>query len=750
MIRTSTFLSLASFLLAAPLAAQISFGGQPYGDKAEKRGMPPAPVEHFPALDHDQLIAEDEARYASGVKGPFRFGFEHPANLTMDNSGSWSVMPNGDRVWRLMLHCPGALSINLQWSDYVIPAGGRMFIYNEAGLVRGGFTAQSNPGHTSFGTAPLAGDRITVEYIEPMQAAGQGRLTISTVVHGYRSIGMGVKGGAERDFGDSGDCNVNTICPEGDDWRDEIRSVARIMLGGGLCTGSLLNNCANDSTPYFLTARHCTEGNENSGSWVFLFNWESPECDPTENAPMDHTITGCDKLIEFEGTDGSFLRLSSVPPEEFEPYFAGWDKSGAFPDTVTGIHHPRGDIKKICSSFGPIGQDNINAGTGPADCWHAPQWDIGTTEQGSSGSALWDQNHRVIGQLYGGQASCSNNVNDYYGRFDLFYPHISEWLGECGDTLDGFDPDAFIPVPLDAAVTSIAGVPHVTCNSSTIHPVVTLKNNGQGPITYANIHYEVDGASMGVIPWVGTIQPIQTTNVALPPIEMASGVHQLKVFVTSPNNGVDTEPLNDADSLTFIVNDPGIISVIQMNLDRFGTETRWKIETLDGYPVYSGGPYTNSPNGYTVNTEVCLTHDCYRFTVMDAVGDGMCCDYGQGSFAVHDTLGVVLLSGNGQFAFETTTQLCVDWVGVPTHMANASILVAPNPSDGRFAVHLPSGAMDWQLRAQDAVGRVVWTGRLAAGLERMDINLSHLARGTYVLVAERDGERAVQRVVIQP
>ena len=29
-------------------------------------------------------------------------------------------------------------------------------------------------------------------------------------------------------------------------------------------------------------------------------------------------------------------------------------------------------------------------------------WDLGTTEGGSSGSPLFDQNHRVIGQLHGG------------------------------------------------------------------------------------------------------------------------------------------------------------------------------------------------------------------------------------------------------------------------------------------------------------------------------------------------------------
>lgn len=706
--------------------------------------MPPATAVHLPQVDVTVLMNEDAARAAQGIKGPYRFGFTHATDYTLSNSGSWWTMPNGDRVWRLMLDCPGALGINLQFSNYVIPEGARMFLYNEAGKVLGGFTAQSNPGHTAFGTIPLAGDRITVEYIEPAALAGQGQLTISGVIHEYRKLG----GGEERSYGDSGPCNVNTICPEGDLWRQEIRSVAHVILGGGVCTGTLLNNCANDSTPYFLTANHCTEGNTTNASWVFVFNWESPVCDPTENAPMDHSVTGCDKLLENSPTDASFLRLSSIPPVDFQPYFSGWDTTGTAPDSVRCIHHPAGDIKKISSAPGPIDQQNIDVGNGPADCWHIPEWTSGTTEPGSSGSGLWDQHHHLIGQLYGGQASCSNNVNDYFGRFDLTYPLIKQWLGVCGDTLQGFDPGAYVPIPLDAAITSIAQVPHVVCNSDSISPRVTLKNNGEGPITFANIHYQVDGVLLGSIPWYGAIQPVQTVNVTLPTIHLSSGLHELRVSVSDPNHEGDTNPLNDVDSLTFMVNSPGITGVVQLDLDRFGTETTWKIETPEGFLVYSGGPYINSPNGYTVNEEVCLAHTCYTFTVEDAIGDGMCCEWGEGDFRILDTLGVSLLEGNGDFFFSVSDEFCVNWVGI-NEVEGSSLHLAPNPSNGQLTAYLPTTAGPLDLRVQDALGRIVWTGKASAGMERLDLDLGRLAEGTYLLVAEGTGARSVQRLVIQ-
>ncbi|MGB5069385.1 MAG: T9SS type A sorting domain-containing protein [Flavobacteriales bacterium] len=733
-----------------PSYAQLSFGGQPYGDKAEKRGMPPAIAVHLPAVDVATLMQEDADRAAQGIKGPFRFGFEHLTDYTLANSGSWFTMPNGDRVWRLILHCPGALGINLQMSNFVIPEGARLFLYNAEGTVRGAFTAKSNPGHTEFGTAPLKGDAITVEYIEPAALAGQGQLTISGVVHEYRVLGGGMNAdGSNRGYGDSGSCNVNTVCPEGDLWRDEIRSVAHVILGGGVCTGTLLNNCANDSTPYFLTANHCTEGNETNASWVFVFNWESPVCDPTENAPMDHSITGCDKLLENSPTDAAFLLLSSIPPVDYIPYYSGWDKSGTPPDSVHCIHHPSGDIKKISSSHAaPFDQQNLDVGNGPADCWHIPEWNSGTTEPGSSGSGLWDQNHRIIGQLYGGQASCSNNVNDYFGRFDLTYPLIEEWLGACGDTLNGFDPDAYIPVPLDASITSIANVPHTVCDADSILPVVTMKNNGEGDITYATINFTVDGIATGSIPWYGVIQPLQTVNIPLPVMHLAAGVHELKVFSSSPNLEFDTNPLNDADSLLFMVNNPGIEAIVHLELDRFGTETTWSIETQDGFTAFTGGPYVNSPDGYTVDEHVCLTHDCYVFTINDAVGDGICCDYGEGAFQIQDTTGAVLLDGYPEFEFSQSSPFCMNWVGVE-EAVSAEMRIWPNPNNGVFNVAFGDGAAPRSLSVRDALGRVVWTGNAPLGTGRLQVDLRNVSNGAYVLIAEGNGQRAVQRLVVQ-
>jgi lysyl endopeptidase len=418
-------LTCAALCAVLSTEAQISFGGQPRG--LAKPQLPDAPVAVMPQVDAVALMAEDEARIQAGIKGPYRFGFNHATDLTLENSGIWTELANGDRVWRIAIECPAAHSINFEFHEYVVPAGAEVFVYNGPGEVLGAFTAESNPGRSELGVTQLAGDRITIEYVEPAAVREQGRLRVGQVTHAYRDI-MGLTKG----LGDSGTCNNNVICPVGDPWRAQIRSVAMITVGGsGLCTGQLINNCENDGTPYFLTANHCLGG---SNTWVFRFNWNSASCTQNQNGPTNQTVSGSQLLVNSGGSDVALLRLNTTPPASYNVFYTGWDKSGTAPTASTAIHHPSGDVKKI--SF-----DNnaaVNGTFSGAQCWRILNWEDGTTEGGSSGSGLWNQNGLLIGQLFGGQASCSNNINDYYGKFNVSYPLLEQWLGTCGNTLQGY------------------------------------------------------------------------------------------------------------------------------------------------------------------------------------------------------------------------------------------------------------------------------------------------------------------------
>ncbi len=104
------------------LFGQISQGGRPYSfsstvaDSIATRTMA--------ALDVAALVAEDELEAAQDSPVPLRFGYAFEVSLGLDNAGTWTELPNGDRVWRLRIAAPDAYSINLLYDEFWLPARG--------------------------------------------------------------------------------------------------------------------------------------------------------------------------------------------------------------------------------------------------------------------------------------------------------------------------------------------------------------------------------------------------------------------------------------------------------------------------------------------------------------------------------------------------------------------------------------------------------------------------------------------------
>ena len=254
------------------LVAQVSAGGTPFSFSAT---MPEdIHTVTLGSVDVAALLAEDELEAQEGAPVPFRFGFPFEVDLGLDNAGTWTELPNGDRLWRLRLVSPGAYSINLIYDELWLPEGAKFFIYNEdQSDVLGAFTESNNKDYGKFATGPVKGGVSMLEYYEPADVQGSGVLHISRVVHAYRNVFnkdlvIGLNKGdpsapTTQGYGDSGSCNRNINCPEGAPWANEGDAVVMILTSGGtrLCSGALVNNVSQDYTPYMLTAFHCIDTN---------------------------------------------------------------------------------------------------------------------------------------------------------------------------------------------------------------------------------------------------------------------------------------------------------------------------------------------------------------------------------------------------------------------------------------------------------------------------------------------------------
>jgi len=427
--------------------AQISEGGQPISFDSKYSSLKKdIPVKKTSPIDLAKIQKEDEEDEANGL--PPRFGYPIEVNYSLENSGVWEDLPNGDRLWRLSIECKDANSINLLYEKFKLPKGAKLFLYNaDKTYVIGAFTERNNKPDSRFATSVIKGNKITLEYYEPVDVSGKGEIQLSHIVHGYRFWGFVNQ---LKDFGQSGDCHYDVICDEGDNWRDELKSVAMLVVGGTrFCSGFLVNNIKEDCTPLFMTANHCLPTTKDAVSdpalttWMFYWRYESPDCgkpilpipgndasDSTNDMPFE-TTTGA-KILANPGNPGTIfksdfalLKLTESPVDAgYDVYFAGFDATGHELHFATGIHHPKGDVKKISIENNPISVTAYGGGMGNTH-WKVANWDIGVTEGGSSGSPLfYDSSKLAVGYLSGGSAACDavndnvdNNLPDYYGRF---------------------------------------------------------------------------------------------------------------------------------------------------------------------------------------------------------------------------------------------------------------------------------------------------------------------------------------------
>lgn len=278
----------------------------------------------------------------------------------------------------------------------------------------------------------------------------------------------------EKLLGVSGECNIDINCPEGYAWQEVKQSVMRIYFDNQyLCTGTLINTTENNKKPYVLTANHCIGNQQSAANSIYYFNYESPECDgPREDYPnpATYTLNGAKLKATKSDAEGrldfSLLLLDDEIPETFNAYFVGWSAGSAAPDYSVGIHHPGGDVKKICIEEDLVTTANFNPNYDDNSFWYIYKWDAGVTEPGSSGSGLFNRNKQLVGTLTGGNASCDTPYHDFYAKFNLAYDKyrdssaqlkywldpenlgIKTWYGWPADTTEISEEYSFYPNPV--------------------------------------------------------------------------------------------------------------------------------------------------------------------------------------------------------------------------------------------------------------------------------------------------------------
>ena len=447
----------SNLFFTEPTLAQISRIGKPpsekYSNLEKINNLPIIVMEKF---DINKLIEEDKIE-ENIINKPFRFAKAFDVNINLKKEGLLEILPNNDKLWRLIIKSPGAYSLNLTFGKYVLPVGAELFIYNKSKTHKlGAFTEENNKQSEMLAIQPIEGDEIIIEYCEPSEVTMAGKLIISRVGHDYKGIIKKLNSYDGR-FGQSQWCNVDINCQAGDDWQTEKWSVCRIYINNSyLCSGSLINNTYNNYLPLFLTAEHCINTAYEANNTVFVFNYESPSCDGPDGS-VSQTISGSSLMAHWSTSDFSLVQLSSTPPISYYPVWNGWDRRNITPSApVACIHHPAGDVRKISI-------DNTSPSS-VGHFWKVTDWDIGTVEHISSGAPFYNSDHRVVGQVLGGNdIFCSPDEISYYGKFS------SSWNGggtSASRLIDYLDPSSTGKYVLDNLRRQYITGPSIVCASN--------------------------------------------------------------------------------------------------------------------------------------------------------------------------------------------------------------------------------------------------------------------------------------------
>jgi outer membrane protein assembly factor BamB len=317
----------------------------------------------------------------------------------------------------------GAVAVRVQFKDMSLPPGARVFVYSPTNPTEfyGPFDGRDASEDGTFWTPPVRGDTAIIEYFTPTKSSSDKTpFKVLSIAHVYKDITLEAAAGS---------CNLEVSA----DWLNVAKSAGRIdFVSGssvGLCTGTLLNNVANDQKPYFLTANHCISTQSAAQSATVYWNYNTGD-NPPGGTP---STSGANLLATGTTSDFTLLFLTGSLPGGL--FFSG-SNSSAFTTTAasTGIHHPEGSHKRI--SFGTAKQPSAGNCLAGQQCLRV-DWTSGVTEPGSSGSGIWigspsdPGGPRLIGNLIGGVAACGNapsNMWDIYGRFSVTYPSIATFL----------------------------------------------------------------------------------------------------------------------------------------------------------------------------------------------------------------------------------------------------------------------------------------------------------------------------------
>lgn len=401
-------------------------------DRAYAINLPP-----LSEAENQKLRAQVQVKSKKVPIGILRKTSQLPLKLGQELQ--WLYVSTGARVATVEVNSPEAKSIRLQINTSLLPEGSELRFAAKQDLIRSAQPQIINH-HTGgiFWSPSVDSEKVIIELYIPSHIDEELiEFEILSVMHQMvHADSQKLDDNSLADIGWSDYCQVDAACATdiSQDYQTVRTSTAKItFVDGGfsyLCSGTLMNDLDTATQiPYLLTANHCIDNQSAASSAEFYWFFSRSSCGYGDPTTVTRTTGGATLLSNDAEIDYSFMRLNTPAPDGAG--MAGWTTRDARNTYAYGVHHPQGDVKKVSQGTTYSYYDYFY---NTPDTHLLVSWQSGVTEGGSSGSGLWvtDGNHsQLVGLLTGGSSYCwAPSSPDLYGRFDLAFPNIRQWLAD--------------------------------------------------------------------------------------------------------------------------------------------------------------------------------------------------------------------------------------------------------------------------------------------------------------------------------
>lgn len=312
-------------------------------------------------------------------------------------------------------------------------------------------------------------------------------------------------------------------------------------------------------------------------------------------------------------------------------------------------------------------------------------------------------------------------------------------------TLQGTE-DAIFPY-----ITAVASASGISC-SETREFNIAITNGGLDEITSLKMEAYVDGEMVKEFTWEGSIVSYAGTMVDVE-LDVPGGSHEVEIKIVEANGTA----FEFAKSVTTSFDEWANVMIegeeeeftIEIMQDKYGNQITWELIGSDGTALATGGPYTMLVGGSAATqmqqAKVTVAKgECVKFVIKDAVGNGICCQYGEGYYQIKDSKGNILVDGDGDFGSEASVLLSVSSGESVAETVASEYNIFPNPVKDVLTV---KGENMSQVVIYNSIGQLVET--INATENEVKVNVNSYKNGMYFInVIDNNGEMTTTKVSV--